>query len=303
MQLTPSALSRCVFQMLQWALSRLMRSRWACCGASSTKHIHHSLAPYHSLLSVGISMLPLTSRRTLLFATLVLLLPLGTWWYFVTHSTREPQSTSPRIAFESDRDIGFQIYTINPDGTDERRLTYHRHQWGLWGRLIFNEYAQMVINIEPKQSPHGSGIMYMSTWEGEYAWYVMNIDGSNSRRLPFPISDNPNTFVSPNGQYIAFFKKGGFLRLMKSDGSDERCLTCSTPGTLSSIAWSNDSNQLVFSLKSGETSRLYLIARSSNILTPITASPTTAHLAAARYSSTSDSPADRPTRRRLAWDF
>src|SRR5262249_30813434 len=75
-----------------------------------------------------------------------------------------------QIAFGSSRDGNFEIYTMNADGTNARRLT---HSHGL--------------DMRPCWSPDGSCIAFTSNRDGRYQIYVMKADGSDVRR----ISDNP----------------------------------------------------------------------------------------------------------------
>jgi Tol biopolymer transport system component len=71
-----------------------------------------------------------------------------------------------RIVFFSDRDGNRQIYSINSDGTDERRLTHNKYN---------DEY--------PACSPDGTKIAFTSNRDGYREIYIMNLNGSNQVRL------------------------------------------------------------------------------------------------------------------------
>jgi TolB protein len=77
-----------------------------------------------------------------------------------------------RLAFQSNRDNdsfqNFDIYTINADGSDMRRLTRSRGYDGMatW-------------------SPDGRQIAFGSNRSGNAELYVMDADGSNLRRLTY----------------------------------------------------------------------------------------------------------------------
>ena len=85
--------------------------------------------------------------------------------------TDHPGDTSPavygnRIAFTSNRDGNWEIYVINDDGSDLRRLTDHAAMDGL-----------------PAWSPDGKFIAFVSNQGGRWAIWVMNPDGSGRRKL------------------------------------------------------------------------------------------------------------------------
>lgn len=67
----------------------------------------------------------------------------------------------------------YQIYTMNSDGTNIKRLTNHpdNDEW-------------------PTFSPDGSKILFQSDRDGNNEIYVMNIDGSNVKRLTYNSADD-----------------------------------------------------------------------------------------------------------------
>ncbi|MCH7962540.1 MAG: PD40 domain-containing protein [Bacteroidetes bacterium] len=89
-----------------------------------------------------------------------------------------------RIAFYSNRDGNFEIYTIQPDGDDLKRLSH-------------------LGAGEMSWSPDGTRIAFGSSRDGESAIYVMNADGTN----PIRLSDAGRAggpVWSPDGTKIAF---------------------------------------------------------------------------------------------------
>jgi Tol biopolymer transport system component/uncharacterized protein YkvS len=96
-----------------------------------------------------------------------------------------------KIVFVSDRDGNREIYTMNPDGTNQTRLTFNS-----------------AFEGGPRWSPDGTKIVFVSDRDGggTQRIYVMNADGSN------PILLTPSSFGvgdfdpswSPDGSKIVF---------------------------------------------------------------------------------------------------
>lgn len=203
-----------------------------------------------------------------------------------TYPAWSPDGT--RIAFISDRDGQHEIYAMNSQGGDGRRLT---HDSG--------------IHLDPAWSPDGTKIAYVGG--GEMDLFVMNADGSglkqltsgpdqdrhptwapdgseiafarlNSEPLPTPatpyaggiystesnggdltrLTVSPDPFGppdnwpdwSPDGRRIVFEHAGG-IYLMNNDGSNTKQLP-SDDGS-GEPSWSPDGEQIVFEQLSGET--------------------------------------------------
>ena len=88
-----------------------------------------------------------------------------------------PASDGTKIAFTSNRDGNYEIYVMDPDGTNQARLTDNSH----------DDYS-------PSWSPDGTKIAFQSNRDGNYEIYVMNADGSNQTRL----TDNSKNDRSPS---------------------------------------------------------------------------------------------------------
>jgi TolB protein len=78
-----------------------------------------------------------------------------------------------RIVFSRLEGNIFDIYTIRPDGTDERRLTFGPGN-----------------KEHPRWSPDGRFLVYSSDETGNKAIYIMRVDGSGSRRISPPGGDS-----------------------------------------------------------------------------------------------------------------
>jgi tol-pal system beta propeller repeat protein TolB len=113
------------------------------------------------------------------------------------------------VAFTTHRDNIRAIYLMNPDGTNQRRLT----QDGDAGLCAW--------------SPDGKRITFSSNRNGRYCIYVMNADGTNVRRLTDGPSEDYSVW-SPDGRRIAYeARQNGVWRIVvvNADGTGTRPIT------------------------------------------------------------------------------
>ncbi len=121
---------------------------------------------------------------------------------------------SQQIAFASNRDGNYEIYTVGIDGRNLTRLTNNS-----------------TTDSLPAWSPDGQRIAYTSNWQGALEIYVMNTDGSNQVRLTSDISASTNPVWSPDGKTIFYTtNKDGNVEIyrMSADGSNQTNLTNSS---------------------------------------------------------------------------
>jgi TolB protein len=134
-----------------------------------------------------------------------------------------------RIAFSTNRDGNYEIYVMNADGSDQRRLTNSPYE-----------------DRGPTWSPDGTRIAYSTVLLNSSEMYVMNADGSDRRRLPSQGGGNPSW--SPDGTRIAFtrYELAGDIWVMNANGSDLLRLTA-TGNTVSVFGqdWSPDGSHMV----------------------------------------------------------
>lgn len=201
--------------------------------------------------------------------------------YLPLVTTAPPPLDSLQLAFFTDRDGEFQIYTMQADGSSVTQLTDTAWfkgglSWSPDGQKIlfganpsdpvmnWDIYAMQsdgtsVINLTNNPasdggavwSPDGSKIAFESDRDGNNEIYVMNSDGSTQRNLTNdPGSDEEPTW-SPDGAQIAFVSiRSGEpgLYVMQADGSNQVRLTDATPARRP--AWSPDGQSIAYAFDS-----------------------------------------------------
>ncbi len=135
-----------------------------------------------------------------------------------------------KIAYSSWRDGNMDIYLMNPDGSEEVRLTHHLARDG-----------------GPKWSPSGDRIIFSSDRDGapgDWDLYLMDADGSNVQRVFKKEVARTSPTWSPDGKQIAYsrWEQGkSFIYIASIDGKkEERIALGSQP------AWSPDGTEIAF---------------------------------------------------------
>ena len=197
-----------------------------------------------------------------------------------TPATPEPGLATglpERIAFSSSRDGPYQIYLMDPGGSNIVQLTdgpgaHSDARWSPDGqRIAFTSTADLNIDIyvvdadranlqrltdhpaydrEPTWSPDGSRIAFSSDRDGNYNIYVMDADGSNLALLTdHPLGDDSPDW-SPDGCRIAFVSDRdhwpeAHIYVVDVDGSN---LTQLTDGSTLDYGprWSPDGAKIAF---------------------------------------------------------
>jgi hypothetical protein len=176
-------------------------------------------------------------------------------------------SVNDRIVFETNRDhpdarwwddsSPREIYTVNPDGTDLRRVTNNtwndmHPDWSHDGQRIvlsselspgnyeivgMDPDGRNVVNLtnhpatdwRPAWSPDGTRIAFHSNRDGNFEIYVMNADGTALRRLTNHPAEDFHPAWSPDSRMIAFQSTrygGDFdIYVMNTDGTGLAFLT------------------------------------------------------------------------------
>jgi hypothetical protein len=140
-------------------------------------------------------------------------------------------SASRRIAFTTNRDGNYEIYTIRRDRTDLKRLT--------------NSGA---VDAQPEWSPDDQYIVFVSERSGNADLWVMNADGTNPHALTSSALIDVSPSWSRNGQKIAWVRISGSMGqiwTMNADGSSQQPLTDPYP-YLDHPDWSPDGTKIGF---------------------------------------------------------
>ena len=152
-----------------------------------------------------------------------------------------------QIAFVSQRDRNPEIYVMDNDGKNQRRLTNNRAK-----------------DWSPSWSPDGKRIVFMSNRDGhvhaKHGWatyeiYVMNADGSNPQNVTDNPFDDRSPSWSPDGKRIAFTSNRDWdnpqsidIYVMDADGSNPERLT-NNPTEDEDPSWSPDGERIAFSTR------------------------------------------------------
>jgi len=176
-----------------------------------------------------------------------------------------------RIAFSLDKGSGGEIYTINADGTDLRRLTHLdgnaiAPDWSPDGRRIVFWLEDQALytmaadggDLREVTAPGGQAAF---TPDGEHLVYVLgdpnvghgiflvSADGSDAPggllADPFPESGYGNPEMSPDGQTVTFNRDSGVFAV-DVDGTDPRMLVSSSLKVVIKHDWAPDGSRIVF---------------------------------------------------------
>ncbi len=156
-----------------------------------------------------------------------------------------------QIAFVSNRDGNKEIYLMDYDGSNQRRITFHKS-----------------LTISPDWAPDNDRLVYTSFAKGTSDLYIVNRRGGGRIRLTTGVNLNISPTFSPDGQDIAFVGSvngNPDIYLIRDNGTNLRRLT-SNSSIESTPSWSQTGRQLAFTSSRNGTPQIYVMdAEGTNV--------------------------------------
>ena len=206
------------------------------------------------------------------------------------------------VLFSGTRDGNADIYRMNPDGSNVRRLTTDTlndefpdfapdGRTFVWARVnsaglgeLFTANADgskqtPLTNmgttvLHPRYSPDGTKIAFVafSTDGGQHDIYTVNADGTGLHRLTYETSLDLSPSWSPDGTQIAFESNRSGLPLihvMNADGLNTRQLEGCFNGACGEPAWSPDGEWIAMTVPGGAIRALNIAGKFSTPVGPL----------------------------------
>ena len=160
-----------------------------------------------------------------------------------------------KIAFMSNRDGNPEIYVMNRDGSNVRRITNHP-----------------MADTTPTWSPSGNQIAFTSDRSGTPQIYVVNLDGTGLVRISQESFCDRATWSPPPLNQIAYASRSGGGYEIRLFDFNERTSTTITDGIGSneSPAFAPNGRHIAFVSDRSGTPQIYTIARDGRDLKQIT---------------------------------
>jgi TolB protein len=163
----------------------------------------------------------------------------------------KPGIFASQVAFASNRSGVWEIWLMDWDGGNQRRITYHN-----------------ALSILPSWSPDNERMVYTSFSRNASEMYIINRRGGGRIRLHTGLGLNTSARFSPLGNDIAFVGSvngNPDIYVIKDDGSNLRRLTTSS-SIESTPEWSPNARQICFTSGRSGTPQIYTMdAEGTNV--------------------------------------
>ena len=178
-----------------------------------------------------------------------------------THGSPNNQNYLPawspdgtKIAFTSNRDGNPEIYIMNSDGSNLRRMTNNPS-----------------IDVTPTWSPSGNQIAWVSDRTGSPKIYVMNADGTGQRLIISDYCDRPTWSSEPFNEIAYAARTGpGYDIKVYSFVTGESVKVTDGIGSNESPAFSPNGRHIAFTSTRSGKSEIFTVDRDGNNLRQIT---------------------------------
>ena len=177
------------------------------------------------------------------------------------HPNQMASAERGKIVFTLNREGNEEIYIINDDSKNLRRLTHHPavDKWPVW-------------------LPDGRRIAFCSDRDGVFSIYTMDLAGKNIKRI---VDSGDIPVISPAGQWIAVSHVRGRLQrnpsllLVDIEGLMQREILLRAPvGFYGMIDWSPDGKRLAFTIRTPEVlNDIYVVDINGENLRQLTEDP------------------------------
>lgn len=161
--------------------------------------------------------------------------------------------TNGKIVFQSDRDGNYDLYIMNPNGSDQQNLTNSPPS-----------ITSTNNNTYPIPSPDGKSIAFESDRDGNREIYVIDVENRIQINLTKNKANDYSPTWSPDGKSIAFISDRDAvlvdtdhdiwtnnIYIMAADGSNPRRLTSKNKSDgYGGLSWSPDGSKLALCLSS-----------------------------------------------------
>jgi uncharacterized protein YjdB len=181
-----------------------------------------------------------------------------------------------RVAFSSNRTTNYDIYLVDADGHNLRRLTANPGNEGepAWTpdgkRIVYTattgattqiasvavdgtDNRMLTLGVSRNQSPavsaDGRTIGFVSTRDGNQEIYTMGLDGSNQRRMTKNSVRDSNPRFLPSGEIVYVTERGGKSkgsRVMRGGAAGTAGMLFETDLPIASLALSREGDRVAY---------------------------------------------------------